>query len=179
MRRFTTLTKTIGAAIGVLLGATVSAAALSFNFSFTNVANGGGTVTGIIRGLADTGFSSASSLEILSNSGGFGIGEYVGDPLDNLFEVTNGQIVFADFEAFGAFNSPPDVTDSSFELCILCFPGLNESQIGLTNSEISVLTESTSVSGLTISAVPLPAAFPLALAGLGILVALKRRRRDV
>lgn len=180
MRTLITLTKTIVAAIGALLAVTVSAAALSFNFSFTNVANGGGMVTGVIRGLTDNSFSQASSFEITGNSDGFSIGEYVGNPQDNIFEVSNGQIVFADFRAFGIDNTPPAVTDSSFRLCIGCnviIPSLTA--IGLTNEPLFVESSSTSAAGLTISTVPvpLPAAFPLAFAGFAALIAIKRRRR--
>ncbi|MBE9129225.1 MULTISPECIES: hypothetical protein [unclassified Coleofasciculus] len=52
------------------------AAAIDFGFSFENALNGNGTVTGLIRGLEE-GTGAATSVEVLSNTAGFGIGEYV------------------------------------------------------------------------------------------------------
>lgn len=86
---------------------------IDFDFSFTNSANDGGTVTGIVRGLMDDATSSAASVEVLSNSTGFGIGEYVGSPSDNIWVVAAGMLVEFDFLAFGSSNSSPDVFDSS------------------------------------------------------------------
>ena len=87
------------------------AMAISFNFSFNNDLNGGGTVTGIIRGL-DEGTGAASSVEVLTNTTGLGIGEYVGSPLTNSWTVLGGEIVAFDFLSAGVLNSPPAVTDA-------------------------------------------------------------------
>jgi hypothetical protein len=72
----------------------VSASALSFTFSFDGV-------TGIISGLT-AGTSSATSVQVTSNTAGFGVGEYVLFPDSNSFEVSAaGVITFAIFEGRG------------------------------------------------------------------------------
>jgi hypothetical protein len=68
--------------------APVSASALTFDFSFTNV-------TGVISGLADNATSAATSVQVTSNTAGFGIGEYVGNPRNNSFTVSAGVITAA------------------------------------------------------------------------------------
>lgn len=70
--------------------------AATFTFSFYNWANGGGDVTGVVRGLADNATSAASSVEILSNTAGFGLGEYVGTASANQWTTKNGKLL--DFE---------------------------------------------------------------------------------
>ncbi|NEP12478.1 MAG: PEP-CTERM sorting domain-containing protein [Symploca sp. SIO2C1] len=87
------------------------AAAINFGFSFNNELNGGGAVTGIIRGL-DEGTGAATSVEILSNTTGLGIGEYIGSPLTNSWTVSGGEIIAFDFLSAGVLNSPPAVTDA-------------------------------------------------------------------
>jgi hypothetical protein len=64
----------------ILLASTLPASADTFDFSFINLANGGGTVTGVvILNATDT---AALSLQVTGNTGtgNFGIGEYVGNP---------------------------------------------------------------------------------------------------
>jgi len=87
------------------------AAAINFGFSFNNELNGGGAVTGIIRGL-DEGTGAASSVEVLSNTTGLGIGEYIGSPLTNSWTVSGGDIIAFDFLSAGVLNTPPAVTDA-------------------------------------------------------------------
>lgn len=99
------------AAIGV--GFTGSAEAADFKFQFNNALNGGGVVEGFIRGLADEGTSAATSVEVTSNTAGFGIGEYVGNPQTNSWTITGGALTAFNFFAFGTANTSPDVTDSS------------------------------------------------------------------
>jgi hypothetical protein len=77
-------------AVAVTCLAPVSASALSFDFSFTNV-------TGVISGLADNATSAATSVQVTSNTAGFGIGEYVGNPDNNSFTVSAGVITNAIF----------------------------------------------------------------------------------
>jgi hypothetical protein len=114
MRRFRSVV------IAALLAAaplSAKAALLDFSFVFTNLAFGEfGTVSGIVRGLADNGTSAATSLEILSNSDSFGLGEYIGSPRENTWTVSGGQITAYGFLAFGSLNSPPDVTCCSLSL---------------------------------------------------------------
>ncbi|WP_114376022.1 PEP-CTERM sorting domain-containing protein [Elioraea thermophila] len=87
------------------------AALLDFTFTFSNRALGlSGTVTGIVRGLADNATSAAGSVEILSNTDGFGLGEYVGSPTNNTWTVAAGIITGYDFVVFGSFNTAPAVT---------------------------------------------------------------------
>ncbi|MEM0945139.1 MAG: hypothetical protein AAGI70_14475, partial [Pseudomonadota bacterium] len=108
--------KSLSMVATLALGLLVSgpAAAIDFNFSFTNVGNGSGTatVTGIIRGLAE-GTGAATSVEVLTNGDGFGLGEFVGNPLSNLLTVTSGEITDFDFTSVSIFNAPPaNVTDT-------------------------------------------------------------------
>lgn len=104
------------AALAVLLLAAAPigarAALLDFTFTFTNQQSGfaGGTATGIVRGLTDNATSAASSVEILSNSSGFGLGEYVGAPLLNTWTLVAGAITGFDFRSFGSLNTAPAVT---------------------------------------------------------------------
>ncbi|NES23122.1 MAG: PEP-CTERM sorting domain-containing protein [Symploca sp. SIO3E6] len=87
------------------------ATAIDFDFSFNNELNGGGAVTGIIRGL-DEGTGSATSVEVLSNTTGLGIGEYIGNPLLNTWTVSGGDIINFNFLSAGIINTPPAVTDA-------------------------------------------------------------------
>lgn len=66
--------------------AQVSAMPIDFTFSFADSFENT-MVTGIIRGLVDdTADQAASSVEIVSSSGGFGVGE----PTNNAWTVVNG-----------------------------------------------------------------------------------------
>lgn len=100
----------------------VKAAPLEFSFSFVNLANGGGTVTGIVRGLADDATSEATSVIVTGNTAGFGLGEYVGFTLPNPFNVYNswtvsaGSITSVFFRSFGVLNSPPAVQCCSLNI---------------------------------------------------------------
>ena len=147
--------------------------ASTFAFSFTNILNGDGTVTGVV--ILNNTDTAATSVRVVSNTDGFGIGEYVGSPEPNFnaFTVVSGQITSALFLDFGIANTPPAVTCCSIRLE---FGGQNFT--GLTNDPDS-LSES-SRSGLTftpVSAVPLPAALPLFATGLGVLGLLGWRRK--
>ena len=152
------------------------AATLDFTFSFTNVASGGGIVAGIVRGLTDDATSAASSVEVLSNTSGFGVGEYVGKPLLNLWILTAGNITGVNFNSFGLFNVSPDVTDSS--LNIELFGG--GSSVGLEHLDavinVSALTGLTFTPVFEPPTVPLPAAGFLLVGALGGLAALRRRK---
>ena len=92
------------AAVAVTCLAPVSASALSFNFSFDGV-------TGVISGLADnTPNEAATSVQVTSNTAGFGVGEYVGNPNSNQFSVSAGALTSVDFISLGANNASPAVT---------------------------------------------------------------------
>ena len=72
----------------------------TFHFSFNNVDDGFVTGT-IILNATD---AAANSVTIDTNTSGFGIGEYIGNPYNNQFTVTNGQITSASFLDFGVWN---------------------------------------------------------------------------
>ncbi|KXI30971.1 PEP-CTERM sorting domain-containing protein [Paraglaciecola hydrolytica] len=109
--------KNIIAALMLTLWGGTAQASLIFDFSFTNsVNNGGGIVTGEILGLLDNATGSATSVRVLSNSSGFGIGEYIGSPGLNVFTVFAGELISFDFVSFGINNLPPAVTDSTLKL---------------------------------------------------------------
>ncbi|MEP0874163.1 PEP-CTERM sorting domain-containing protein [Trichocoleus desertorum AS-A10] len=115
-KAFATLTVATVATLSTLAPNPAEAASLNFNFLFTNEAHGGGTVTGVVRGLLDNTTSAAKSVEVLSNTAGFGLGEYVGNPRDNFFTVSNGNITNFEFLSFGNRNTSPAVTSSSLWL---------------------------------------------------------------
>jgi hypothetical protein len=109
--------------IGTTL-ATMPAKAIDFGFSFKNVLNEegtatgenvlkeGGTVTGLIRGLEE-GTGAATSVEVLTNTSGYGLGEYVGNPTSNFWTVLDGDLVAFDFFSSGINNTPPAVTNAT------------------------------------------------------------------
>ena len=159
-------------------GSAASAATVDIAFSFTNTeAYGGGVVTGILRGLTDNATSAASSVEVLSNSVGFGLGEFVSPGVANAFTLADGVVTGATFISFGSSNEPPAVTTASLQIREL-------SEIGLiavlSNSPGSVGFAGATAPVFTVvqpppAVIPLPAAGWLLLGGLGLLAALRRR----
>lgn len=113
-------------------------ATLIFDFSFTDTTNGNNFVTGEILGLSDNATGAALNLRVLTNSSGFGIGEYIGNPNENVFTVANGVITFMDFLSFGIDNDPPDVTDSSLRLSTDFGAGLDHYGSGVTSNPLDV-----------------------------------------
>lgn len=111
--------------------------AADFNFSFNNELNGGGIITGIIRGLNE-GTGEASSLEIFTNTIGFGIGEYIGNPNVNSWTVSGENIVAFNFLSGGILNTSPDVTEAVLFFDSTILSG-TEFRAGLTFSPISVV----------------------------------------
>jgi len=138
--------------------------------------NGGGTVTGLVRGLSE-GTGAATSVEVTSNTTGVGIGEYVGSPLVNSWTVTGGEIVAFDFLSAGVLNTSPAVTDALLFLDSAELSGATF-RAGLTVSPGPFVTGSGFVTtqdiGLTFKAVPSPTA---ALGGVVMLAGLALRRR--
>jgi len=167
-----------------LYGAAAFAGTIDFTFEFTDLANGGNVVTGIIRGLSE-GVSSATSVEVLSNTGGYGIGEYAmnwsptppGTPNENLFTVFQGMITQVSFVSFGVNNLPPDVTDSLLVLAtfnnVTLYGGLSPFPNGGTSSTRSLVTYT-----VVPVAVPEPATFPLLLLGMAVLGLTRYRRQE-
>ena len=139
----------------VALGAAFagSAEAVDFRFQFNNVANGGGVVEGFIRGLEDNGISAATSVEVTSNTAGFGIGEFVGNPTRNSWTVTGGILTNFDFTAFGTLNTSPAVTDSSLSLRGNTTGQVGVVAVGLTDDPFSIGGESVTNTGLTFTRV--------------------------
>ena len=77
---------------------------LSFYFSFTD-ADDGEVVTGVVRGLRE-GISEPYSVEVLSNTEGFGLGEYYdgSGTHSNTWTVTAGVITSVDFIGFRPYS---------------------------------------------------------------------------
>lgn len=100
----------------------VPANAASFKFSFYNALGDediGSTfsytpafISGEVHGLSE-GTSSATSVVVLESSDGLGLGEYVGDPRENVWTVVGGEITTFNFRSFGARNTFPAVTTAS------------------------------------------------------------------
>ena len=165
------------------------AATLSFSFSFGNERQSAGSiVTGIVSGLNDNATGAASSVTVTSNTAGFGLGEYVGNPKYNRFTVAGGQITSFEFAVFGEKNAAPDVTCCNLGLSSNYNIDPNNFGAGLQNGT-NVISynygrdNNGHVLGLSftpippITAVPLPAAGWLLLASLGGFSALRRRKR--
>lgn len=116
MFKQTIITLTSAVALGT--GFASSAEAVDFKFQFNNalnenVLNEEEIVEGFIRGLEDNGTSAATSVEVTSNTAGFGIGEYVGNPFLNSWTVTGGILTDFDFVSFGFINTAPAITNST------------------------------------------------------------------
>ncbi|MEL6236404.1 MAG: VPLPA-CTERM sorting domain-containing protein [Pseudomonadota bacterium] len=161
---------------------------MDYSFTYTNAINGGGVVTGVVRGLQE-GTGAATSVEVLSNTLNFGIGEYVGDPLINSWTVAGGVIIAFDFLSLGFENTSPAVTNASLFFVSHEINGVGF-RAGLANDPFSISTFSSGAStqdfGLTfeqlpsedMTAIPLPAGAPLLLTGIAALVVLRRRNRN-
>jgi hypothetical protein len=131
--------------IGTTL-ATMPAKAIDFGFSFENALNEGGTVTGVIRGLEE-GTGAATSVELLTNTAGFGLGEYVGNPEVNFWTVLGGDLVAFNFFSYGVLNTPPAVTNASLffsseeSIGVSFRAGITAFASQLTTGDSSVTTE--------------------------------------
>ncbi len=153
---------------------------IAFDFSFLDL-HTGHTVSGVVSGLQDNATASASSVFVSYNSGGYGIGEYIGDPLVNSWTVINGEITLAFFLVRGIWNMHPDVVccslvmavdPSEFSTAALSTdPTINKSP--LPDTVLAFTPRSTNV-------VPVPSALALLGAGLfGLVVSRRKRKLDI
>jgi len=148
------------------------ASAIDFGFSFENALNSGGSVTGVIRGLEE-GTGAATSVEVLSNTTGYGIGEYVGSPSSNFWTVLGGNLVAFDFFSFDINNTPPAVTDAT--LFFDSSEGLGASfRAGISNIPNSITTGTSTVTtediNLTFNRLDDPESVPESTSVLSLLV---------
>jgi hypothetical protein len=186
----------MAAVFTTVLAQAAAAATLAFTFQFTNVANGGGTVTGIVRGLAASGTTAASSVQITGNTGtsfapdgvspDVSLGEYIGTATMNSFLMQDGTIFSFNFISIGAIGF------AATECCSLQLEGVvgGESDVGLTFDPQGDGPKGSFLTNISFQAVPgpgpglgsgpvpvpLPATGPLAIAGL-LLAGLALRRR--
>ncbi|MEM8806877.1 MAG: hypothetical protein AAGF01_12690 [Cyanobacteria bacterium P01_G01_bin.38] len=116
--------------------------AVDFDFSFTNFIEDefgveSGIVTGRVRGLTDNATGPATSVEVLSHTFGFGVGEYVGSPSRNTWTLQSGMITSYSFLSFGSENTL-GVMDSSLNLQYYeesdPFAGLTDDAFGVVSS---------------------------------------------
>lgn len=158
-----------------------SAHALMFSFSFENVLNGGGVVSGLISGLEE-GTGPATRVEVLSNTAGFGVGVYSEGLLTpNVWTVTDGVLTRFSFTSFGIQNTLPDVVDSTLFFDSDDFNGTSF-RAGISNDPTQVVISRSGVStediNLQFALVPVsePSVITLYLSGLALLVFLRRRQ---
>jgi hypothetical protein len=144
------------------------AGAVTFDFSFTNVYNGGGFVEGTVSNLVDNA-TSAGDVAVTSNTDGFGIGSYIGLGGYNAFTVANGTMVNAFYASLGVGNSDPAT--------ICCSLILSADGTGLTPSPTVISGSNEANLTFTPAPIPLPAPAALLAAGLALLAAVGRRRQ--
>lgn len=99
-----------------------AAGAVTFNFSFTDMADNGGLVRGHFI-VPDNTTEPAVSVRITSAF--FGVGEYVAgyDGLPNSFTVADGVLTTFSFLSMGRFNNPPWAPPWYVVCCTLGFRG--------------------------------------------------------
>ncbi len=175
-------TKSLVGLVILLIGVQVQAATLDFTFSFQNGVVGNGAITGIVRGLTDNATGAATSVEVLTHTAGFGIGEYIGNPDFNTWTVSNGMITDVSFEAYGTSNTAPAVTLADLGLFsavvrrVPVFLGVLDPVAG--GPPLSASTDAQIVF-TPVAPVPVPAALPLLVSALVGLRLISRERRIV
>ena len=156
-----------------LAGSRAFAIPMVFEFNYHD-SDTGGDVAGIILGLDSNGLGQqATSVTVLSNTAGFGIGEYVGNPVSNSWDVIDGVITAVQFLSWGYLNEEPDVV-----CCTLTFLTLPPVIGGVVNSP----DEPGNIYQVTITPftpdppVPAPHTLLLVLAGLTSLAAVRKSK---
>lgn len=176
------LLRTLAVAV-VVAGWSLSAhaALLDFTFTFFNRSESdpGGSVTGIVRGLSDNGTSAATSVEIISNTGGFGLGEYVGNPLFNSWTVAAGAIISYHFVSLGDNNTSPAVTCCTLLLSDTSFASVSPVLASRSDSFLYLPDLPVDITFTRVAtAVPEPASALLFGGALAAGALLRRRRRQ-
>ena len=172
----------LAAALALSVFATSAYASVVYDFTFDNSNNGGGTVDGTVTlpSSAD-GTYAASSVEVTSNTAGFGVGEYVvflNEITNDTFVVSGGDITSASvFLDFGDANRSPGVKCCSLEFTAfdsILDGGLSDMNGQLTDGPGSPVT-------FTLATTPIPAALPLFATGLGGLglFGWRRKRKQI
>ncbi|MET1415114.1 VPLPA-CTERM sorting domain-containing protein [Roseibium sp. HPY-6] len=138
-----------------------------FEFSFVNKdVHGGGTVTGIVRGLTE-GRSSQTSVEVLTNSDNFGINSY-SFPFISIWDVKNGEITFVDFVSRS--DNLNDLVSGCCVLHFFIFPDTGDAE-GILRDESVPSGSGEGDFGLRFTPVPLTPV-PLPASGLLLMAAL-------
>ena len=147
----------------LLAGYPAFAIPITVDFSFSDTINGG-DITGYVLGLEyNSTVKPATSVFVTSNTAGYGIGEYVGNPTENAWSVLNGVVTRGSFISYGVFNTTPDVT-----CCTLIFlPVLPDTAANLTPSAEFGYSGPRSLVTFSVRETPVPA--PFALIGVGLL----------
>jgi hypothetical protein len=188
------------AALAAGLPALARATTLDFEFSFTNFYNGGGAVTGIVRGLQDDAVNEVVSLEVLTNAAGFGVGRFTAPSIRRgEFTVSAGMVTSALFRSFGNANAAfgaGSVTSSSISIHSERVPGGMDGPRAIVGSlsnfphQVTTFSKWTKRPLVTFTrldappdvpppppppVVPLPAAGWMLLAGMAALLGVRRR----
>lgn len=166
----------LAALLAFAAGVANAAAVHDYRFSFTgSIVDGSPEVVGIVRGLAE-GNNAIDTVEIIFNTGGYGIGTYTHntDAIGSLnWTVTAGVVTAWTFFSVGVRNVPPDVKDSSFAMSSNLF---GSSVAGLSRLDNTVQVGSPATFE-KIAPIPVPAAFSMLAAVLGGLGLAARQRR--
>jgi hypothetical protein len=146
------------AALSFTMFAATARADAVFDFTFVNA---GGTVDGTVTfSSAAEGTYAATSVMVTTNTLGFGLGEYVGNPTINIFTISGGNITGAAFIDLGMHNSSPDV------LC--CSLDFATPAVGTFHGTLSSASDDVSDTGSILTFTPEAAGVPGPIAGAGL-----------